>query len=69
MNKPALQEQANEVLEYAGANELSGHSTHATVPGVDAYESAGQARHADIPRAPANVPIGQSTGSDTPDPQ
>jgi hypothetical protein len=36
MNKPALQEQASEVLENAGANELNGQTTHSVAPATSA---------------------------------
>jgi hypothetical protein len=36
MNKPALQEQASEVLENAGANELKGQTTHSVAPATSA---------------------------------
>ena len=66
MNKPALQEQASEVLENAGANELNGQLTQLALPIPSAYESSGQGVQSTRPVALAKVPTAHGTGAETP---
>jgi hypothetical protein len=66
MNKPALQEQAREVLENAGANELKGQLTQLALPTASAKVSSGQGVQSTRPVALAKVPTSHGTGTETP---